>query len=309
MYTKNRTLSLFVLISLATVVMPVQSMETPKQIIIKLPSKLQVGAFFMGCAACGIGLATIAKQIVWSKKEDAFSDVSEFVHATLQEHGIAQDKIDAIKIKKNADWQADHGYMGVPNDDIWMMLYFKRWELPGWERKINLAKMIVLHEYGHIINNDRMRFGGACMIAPLVAYGLWEVPHRVISRRLSLPSAELVRTGAVCLILFELLSMYMKYREHKADMVVVQLCKDPDILQHAGEWHLEQHKESSLAQISNPYFQKWYANNVVFRELYYGWKHPMDDHPSNLTRGENFLRAAEELHSQRLEKATEFQKE
>jgi hypothetical protein len=266
MHTKNRMLSLFVFFSLAMVTMPIQSMESPKKIIIKLPSTLQCAALYVSCAVCGLAIGTIGKQAEWGKKEDVSADIREFVHATLQEHGIAQDKVDAIKIKENDCWQAGHGYMGVPYF-TWLSLYFKEWQLSGWEKKINIAKMAILHEYGHILNKDKLYFNGACIIAPFMAYGLWQESHKIISKRLPPLSAEFVRGGAIAWITFGLLTIYKKYREHKADMVVVQLCKNPDMLQHASEFYFERHKESSLAQISNPCFQKWYVDNVVFREL------------------------------------------
>ena len=320
MHIRNRATMLFVLIGLATMLIPIQSMEPPKKIIngltIKLPSKLQCGALYMVLIGCVVGCTLTATRVRWNKKEDASAIVSEFVRSTLQEHGVAQDKIDAIKIKNNNVWEVAHGYMGAPELYMWILLYNKRYQLGALEREINVSKGAVLHEYGHIINKDTLRLGVAAIIAPPVAYGLLAVPHRIIRTcpfvRLSpvqMFAVELLRINLAILMAPRLVSGYIKYREHKADMVVVQLCQNADILQDEGEWYLERHKESLFSKISNPSHQLWYTHNVFFRELYYGWKKPQDDHLSDLTRGENFLHAAESLRHRQLEKANTSQKE
>lgn len=276
-----------------------------KMPILKSPSLLQCAAFYLSFATCAFGLVIITKQAILDKKENVPAHVAEFVHTTLQEHGVTQDKIDAIKIKRGDSWWAFHKHMGVPSDDIRDQLQDKRLELPGWKRKINISKMSVLHEWGHLINKDKMRDCGASIIIMPIAYGLGEKLHKMVSKRLSPLPANLIHISAAPLIYFELLLAFAKYREHKADMVAVQLCHNPDMLQHMGDYFLEHHKKRFPHKTSNSLIEKWYAHNVIFRELYYWWKVPMDDHPSDLTRGENFLKAAEALRNQQLEKVNE----
>ncbi len=330
MHRRNRALSLLVLISLATILLPIQSMEPPKKSIqgqiIKSFSKSPCSALHIGFVGCIVGCIVtrlIITRVDWGQKEDASDSVSEFVRATLHEHGVAQDKIDAIKIKNNSypnGWEAAYGYMGVPELDMWSLLYLKRHQLSSErgsvEREINVSKAAVLHEYGHIINKDTLRLGGAVILSPFVAYGLLEIPHRVIKKcpsvRLSpirMFTIEILRINAAILMATKLALGHQKYREYNADKVVVQLCQNSDILQDEGEWYLQRHKDSPFSKISNPSYQKQYNDNVFFRELCYWWKMPKDGHLSDLTRGEDFLHAAESLRIRQLEKIDTSKKE
>ncbi|HJZ23696.1 MAG TPA: M48 family metalloprotease [Candidatus Babeliales bacterium] len=283
----------------------------------------------------------LTRELTEVKLEDASVQTKEFIRSTLKKYGVTQDIADAIKIKKGDRWAIKtsildplNSHLSAPEEFVNMVLtpdnfvrrllfgprYFSL-SVPSdpsispirmtQEEWLKSSEATILHEYGHMHNKDIIKtyvavstafFSTYYLTAPLVQNlsNYLSTQSRVTKASLSILRASIA--GITALFWF---MAYRKYQEYNADMFAIQLIKDPEVLESQGKFFKLVHDNLDLPKISSSEYEDRYKRDKAFRELYYFWQHAKDDHPSNLTRSEYFLTAAEALRSQQLKNKNE----